>query len=250
VEPSEERKGWQTRQLDIFARQIRWVETLDQLPPVSGIIFCNELLDAMPVHRFGWSAGERQWREMGVAIEGERFVWAELSASAFDVAAEMRAAGFEIPKELEAVLPDDFCIEVSPAAREWWRSAAQCLKRGKLLTIDYGLEALEFLAPERASGTLRSYREHHLVEDVLANAGEQDITAHVNFTQLQAAGESAGLNTTAFLSQERLLGEIVRSIAAVPDTFDEWTPPRTRQLQTLIHPEHLGRPFRVLVQTR
>jgi SAM-dependent MidA family methyltransferase len=250
VEPSEERKGWQTRQLDIFARQIRWVESLDVLPALHGIIFSNELLDAMPLHRFTWRAAQQVWVELGVGLEGERFVWAELSSPSLDLAPELTAAGFEIPEELQAVLPEGFCIELSPAARQWWHSAANLLERGKLLTIDYGLEAQEFLAPQRKAGTLRSYWQHQLVEDVLLVPGGQDITAHVNFTQLLLAGEGAGLQTSAFISQERFLGEIVRKIANAPGIFDEWTPPRTRQLQTLIHPEHLGRPFRVLVQSR
>ena len=197
MEPSEERKGWQTRQLDIFARQIRWVESLDLLPAFHGIMFSNELLDAMPVHRFAWSAAQRVWRETGVGLAGERFVWAELPVATLDLASEFSAAGFEMPEELQAVLPEGFCIELSPAARQWWRSAADLLERGKLLTIDYGLEAQEFLAPQRKAGTLRSYRQHQLVEDVLLGPGEQDITAHVNFTQLLLAGESAGLQTSA-----------------------------------------------------
>src|SRR3954464_2767243 len=159
VESSEERKGWQTRQLDIFARQIRWVERLDLLPALHGIIFSNELLDAMPVHRFTWRAAQREWRETGVGLEGDQFVWADLSVPALDLASEFSAAGFEFPEELQAVLPEGYCIELSPEARQWWRGAADRLENGKLLTIDYGLEAQEFLAPQRQRGTLRSYRQ-------------------------------------------------------------------------------------------
>jgi SAM-dependent MidA family methyltransferase len=119
-----------------------------------------------------------------------------------------------------------------------------------LLTLDYGLQAEDFFLPDRHGGTLRAYRHHRQVNDVLADPGEQDITAHVNFTTLQVAGESAGLSTDAFVSQEEFLLGIAKEISATQNLFGEWKAARARQLQTLTHPEHLGRRFRVLVQSR
>ena len=66
--------------------------------------------------------------------------------------------------------------------------------------------------PERKEGTLRGYHRHRPSSDVLANPGEQDITAHVNFTAIQAAGESAGLRTDAFLTQAQFLTGIAARI--------------------------------------
>jgi SAM-dependent MidA family methyltransferase len=119
-----------------------------------------------------------------------------------------------------------------------------------LLTIDYGLAAEQMLAPQRSQGTLRSYKGHRLFADVLENPGEQDITAHINFTQLQIAGEEAGLKTEPVISQERFLGGIVRKTLLNGPSFAEWNSKRAQQLQTLTHPEHLGRPFQVFVQYR
>ena len=85
---------------------------------------------------------------------------------------------------------------------------------------------------------------------MLAIPGEQDITAHVNFTAIHAAGESAGLRTDAFLTQAQFLTGIAARIWKDEGSFGKWTPERTRQFQTLTHPEHLGRSFRVLVQER
>jgi len=124
------------------------------------------------------------------------------------------------------------------------------LGRGKLLTLDYGFTADESLAPERKDGTLRGYRGHRLSSDVLADPGGQDITAHVNFTVLKAAGESAGLRTEGFMTQAQFLTRIATQILGSEGLFGEWTGQRTRQFQTLTHPEHLGRAFRVLVQGR
>ncbi|MDB6031788.1 MAG: hypothetical protein JWM16_2126 [Verrucomicrobiales bacterium] len=250
VEPSEERKAWQKANLDEFAGQVWWVGALQDLPPVRGVILSNELVDALPVHCLAWNATARKWVELGVGIEGGRFIWLELPQPTFDSSTEMRLAGFEISPGLESILPDGFIIEISPAARQWWGSAAVKLERGYLLTVDYGLAAEQMLAPQRSRGTLRSYKHHRLVADVLENPGEQDITAHINFTQLQIAGEEAGLKTDPVLSQERFLGQIVRQTLANSTCFGGWNSKRAQQLQTLTHPEHLGRPFQVMVQHR
>ncbi len=155
-----------------------------------------------------------------------------------------------MPPEILSVLPDGYTLEVSPAAEEWWRAAAAWLGRGKLVTIDYGLSEGELFSPHRPKGTLRAYRRHHLAEDPLANPGEQDLTAHVNFGVLQRAGEAAGLRTEALVSQARFLTDLAAQAWAEPSSFGPWTARHTRQFQTLTHPEHLGRAFRVLVQSR
>src|SRR5205807_8634557 len=122
-----------------------------------GLIFSNELLDAFPVHRLGWDAKKRSWFEWGVESKADQFVWSRMPRLSPE------AASFEpnLPGKLLDVLPDGFTTEVSPAASEWWRQAANSLGRGRLLAIDYGLEADEFFAPERAQGTLRGYHRHH-----------------------------------------------------------------------------------------
>jgi SAM-dependent MidA family methyltransferase len=147
-------------------------------------------------------------------------------------------------------LPDRFAIEVCPAADEWWARAAGLLQRGKLLAIDYGLTADESITPERSGGTLRGYLRHGATGDLLANPGEQDLTAHVNFSRLGQIGESAGLATEGLFSQEEFLTRIAAPVLQGAQTLGPWTAQRTRQFQTLTHPAHLGRAFRVLVQSR
>ena len=170
-----------------------------------------------------------------------------MSESTRDWSAELAATGFYIPSELEAVLPDNFILEVSPEAGQWWRDAAQALRRGRLMTIDYGLRAEQFLMPVRSSGTLRSYHRHAVGNDLLSTPGEQDLTAHVNFSQLIRAGEAAGLNTVGMTSQAEFLATLAQRLwvgSIAP------SPAEVRQFQALTHPEHLGRAFRVLVQSR
>lgn len=257
VEPSARRRAWQLESLKEFAPRVRWFADLHSLgkaaesgkqgrsPGVRGIIFSNELLDAMPVHRFGWDAKQREWFEWGVTVRDGQFVWMRMPEAMHDPRLTIHVA----PDLLE-VFPDGFTTEICPAAETWWREAAGWLLHGKLLTLDYGLSAEDFLSPQRANGTLRAYRCHQLVGDVLANPGEQDLTAHVNFTFIQEAGTSAGLKTESLVSQARFLTGIAQRTWQVENNFGLWTQDHTRQFQTLTHPNHLGRAFQVLVQSR
>lgn len=122
--------------------------------------------------------------------------------------------------------------------------------QGRLLTIDYGLTAEELFAPERSGGTLRAYSRHAQRADALACPGAQDLTAHLNFSALEAAGEAAGLETETFTTQEAFLTRIAARAWEGKAALGEWTPARTRQFRTLTHPQLLGRSFRALVQRR
>ncbi|MBI5775407.1 MAG: SAM-dependent methyltransferase [Verrucomicrobia bacterium] len=258
LEPSLRRQAWQRETLNEFSPRVRWHDALptvrprpqtpDPIPDFT-VLFFNELLDAFPVRRLGWDARAGRWFEWGVACRDENFIWTRLPL-AENEAAHLLASTFNLqPSTLSSVLPDGFTVEISPAATAWWADAAASLRHGKLLTLDYGLAAEQFLAPERAHGTLRAYHQHHVSGDVLACPGEQDLTAHVNFTALQRAGETAGLATETFCSQAQFLTRIAEKTWQAGARFGEWTPARTRQFQTLTHPEHLGRPFQVLLQT-
>ena len=270
VEPSEARQRWQRPKLADYGNKVRWVKGLEGLtsrasphPPGSrpdalrGIVFSNEFLDALPVHRLGWDAKARAWFEWGVTLHAGRFVWSQIPHGASEHSRQEPIDAF-LPSHFQLatadglmdVLPDGFTVELCPAAEQWWREAAVALGCGKLLVLDYGLTAEEFFAPERKEGTVRSYHRHLSSGDVLANPGEQDITAHVNFTAIRAAGESAGLKTESFLTQAQLLTSIAARTWEDEGVFGEWTAERIRQFQTLTHPEHLGRAFRALVQSR
>jgi len=246
VEPSPVRQAWQAARLARFGDRIRWSPSMPGRQPggpgVRGVILSNELLDAFPVERWRWSADRRRWVEQGVTWRQDRFEWVCLPTAP--------PPGWALPQELEAVLPEGFVRERSPAAVDWWANAARSLEAGCLLAIDYGLDAEEFLVPHRAEGTLRAYRRHRVSGDLLDSPGEVDLTAHVDFTAIARAGEREGLTTWGCPSQSRFLLGVLESTQRVPGGFPEWTPARVRAFQTLTHPEHFGRSFRVLVQGR
>ena len=278
VDPSRQRQEWQREKLAEFGGRVRWFDSLASIaslrgdsplpsPPfhageavrldadplatmepansgISGVVFSNELRDAMPVQRLGWDASSRAWFEWGVDWDGVAFVWSKLGGGNTGAISQSNLTG-----ELLAVLPEGYTIEVSPAAEAWWREAAGILKHGKLLAIDYGFTQEEMISPARTNGTLRAYRRHQYCNDLLANPGAQDLTAHVNFSAIQAVGEKAGLKTDGYLTQPQFLTGILGE--AIKDaSLGAWTEKRTRQFQTLTHPQHLGRAFKVLVQTR
>ncbi len=239
VEPSPARREVQQAQLAAFDN-VRWFAELAALPsPVRGVIFSNELLDAFPVHPCAWNSSRRRWEERGVALDGDAFTWTQLP--------EPSLPPPDFPEALLDVLPDGYTVELAPSATRWWREAAMALSHGRLMTIDYGGVLEELLNPGRTRGTLRAYSRHRVSGDVLADPGEQDLTAHVNFTEVRSAGEAAGLQTEAFTTQGRFLTLIARELWTERGS---WPPEQVRQFQTLTHPEHLGRPFRVLVQSR
>jgi SAM-dependent MidA family methyltransferase len=245
IEPSPVRRAWQEEKLGRESAGVKWAGGWGELGPVRGVIFSNELLDAMPAHRLCWDAAGKQWLEWRVDWGENGFVWEK-----GPVSPEAAACLPEIPAEVQAVLPGGFVIELSPAALRWWTRAAASLERGKLLTLDYGLDGGEWLRPERASGTLRAYAGHRISGDVLANPGDQDLTAHVNFSALRQAGEAAGLRTEGVVRQSKLLTDIFQRSLADAAGAEEWTAGRVRQFQTLTHPDHLGHRFRALIQAR
>jgi SAM-dependent MidA family methyltransferase len=244
LEPSAVRQSWQRETLKPFSN-VRWFTGFDDLKlktknlKLHGVLFSNELLDAFPVRRLGWDAKAKNWFEWGVALTGEKFSWTKIQDSQFAIR----------NPQLEAVLPDGYVVEDSPAAENWWRDAAEIFTRGKLLAIDYGFTAEEQFSPARVNGTLRAYHRHQINNDLLAQPGEQDLTAHVNFSAIQKVGEEAGLKTEMFYTQPQFLTRILQK-AMAEKSFASLDAKQIRRFQTLTHPEHLGRAFRVLVQSR
>ena len=118
------------------------------------------------------------------------------------------------------------------------------------MTFDYGFADDEWLRPERPNGTLRAYRNHHAIADVLADPGGQDLTAHVNFSLLKQAGEQCGLRTEGLTTQAAFLTSALERTRQPTTRFGEWTDAHTRQFQTLTHPDQLGERFKLLLQTR
>jgi SAM-dependent MidA family methyltransferase len=186
------------RRLSRFGARVefRRVEELET-PPAACVVFSNELLDALPVHRVRVRGGRLRELFVGPGAAGG-FAWVEREPSTPRLAEHFARAG--------VTLEEGQAAEVCLDAGEWVARAARLAERGFLVTVDYGAEAAELYgAPHRREGTLRAFRGHAFADDVLARPGEQDLTATVNWTQVREAGERAGLRTVLFERQDAFL---------------------------------------------
>jgi SAM-dependent MidA family methyltransferase len=164
---------------------------------IEGCILSNELLDALPFRRVRRRAGRLY--ELRVGLDGERFV---------DVEAPP-AAAIEAYFDALGLLPGEGCdAEVLLETPRWLASAAGALRRGYLLTLDYGYEAAALYAAWRRRGTLLTFYRHTSGDDPYVRIGRQDITASVDLTTLRRAGEAAGLQTIFDMSQTEWLAQL------------------------------------------
>jgi SAM-dependent MidA family methyltransferase len=245
VEPSATRRAWQEATLHSWQPNVKWTADIGDFGErgINGIVFSNEFFDAFPVYRLAWNANESRWREWRVVAAQEVFAW---KLDEPDAALDSWLPS--VPASLGNVVPDGFVTEISPAAVKWWRAAGQALRRGKLLTFDYGFNVGNWLRPDRPNGTLRAFAKHHASADLLAQPGEQDLTADVNFFALEEAARAVGLEAGVLVRQSEFLTRILAEIHATPEAFAPWDQKCARQFQTLTHPEHLGNRFHVLIQ--
>ncbi|MCH7953720.1 MAG: SAM-dependent methyltransferase, partial [Chloroflexi bacterium] len=229
------------RQKTPLAAESFAAEWRNDLPPnVTGCIFSNELLDAMPVHRVAVEDGAL--REVYVTRDGDDF-GEELRDPHPDVVAYFDAL---------ALLPGEGCrAEVNVEAPRWMADAAGALDRGYVLTFDYGYAADDLYAGWRADGTLLCFYRHNPSADPYERIGRQDITSHVDFTTIRRSGEDAGLRTLGLTTQAEFLSALGIGEALQPPTGDrpdmEEYFARRRAVTELIDPGSLGR-VKVLVQ--
>lgn len=213
--------------------------------PLRGAIGCilsNELLDAFPVHRFEMADGRPL--EVLVTLDADGNFAERLSEPTTPLIAERIATAGR-------ALPDSFRGEVNPSIGAWVASASAALKRGYVLTIDYGYEADELYSDARRRGTLQTYYRHTDASSPYQRVGRQDLTAHADFTALIESGRDAGLQPVFLTTQAEFLRSlgIQRMASAIRDS-DMNRIDRTanlRDMSRLIDPDGLGN-FRVLVQ--
>ncbi|MCC6353507.1 MAG: SAM-dependent methyltransferase [Verrucomicrobiae bacterium] len=210
--------------------------SLDELAatPGEGVFFCNELLDALPVARVRFSRGA--WREMRVVWRGDRFHWAEGEEVSGELAGMV--ARIALP-EIEG-----YATEIHDGLRPWLRSAAAALSSGVILAFDYGLAAEAYYDAARTDGTIRAYRRHRMVADVLEAPGQQDITAHVNWTELTSSAPAAGLECLGVVDQHHFaVGVLENDLRRLEGSRDAAA--LAAAFRAIAHPEGMGRLFGV-----
>ena len=198
IEPSPVLKERQRSRLaERGAAPVSWLgePELDAGAKFAGCLFANEVLDAFPVHRVvGTPAGPR---EIHVATREGRLEEVLAPLSGETVGRFLADSGI--------VLEDGQEVDLNLAAPCWVAWAAGLLRHGYLIFVDYGYEARELYVPQRRRGTLLAYHLHRVNEDFLRRPGEQDLTAHVDFTAVRRAAEAAGARFLGLTTQARFL---------------------------------------------
>ena len=164
-----------------------------------GVVFANEVIDALPTPRFAILGGE-VFEEHVALGDGGAFVRMDRPADAL-----LTAAVRHVERQLDAPFADGHRAELLPQLPYWVQAVVGPLRRGALLFIDYGHPRREYYHPSRRDGTLRAFRQHAVTNDVFAWPGLQDITASVDFTALAEAGTGAGFDLAGYCSQASFL---------------------------------------------
>jgi SAM-dependent MidA family methyltransferase len=238
-----------TAKVPHLLERVRWLNSLPS-QVFTGIVLANELLDAMPVHRF-YIPGNKATApgEYYVSWRHDRFEW-QIAPPTDNI----------LQERIEAIarwLAQNQCFsayesEINLAAEAWVKTLAERLHTGMLLLIDYGFPRREYYHPQRASGTLMCHYRHRSHPDPFVYPGLQDITAHVDFTAIAEAAVSAGLHVAGYNTQgffllatgiEELLGEVD------PNNVGDYLR-LSQQVKTLTLPGEMGELFKVMALTK
>jgi len=213
------------------------VRFVDRLPSrFRGVIIANEVADAIPVHAVAWRAGGIM--ERGVTSE---LKWAEKPANG-ELLDSARALEVPVPYE----------SEINLAASGWMRSLAASLEHGAIFIIDYGFPRHEYYHPQRSMGTLMCHTRHRAHGDPFLHPGEQDITAHVDFSALAAAAREAELDVLGYATQAQFLVNcgITEVLSQVNAENALHYAPIAAEAQQLLSPAEMGELFKVLAVGR
>jgi SAM-dependent MidA family methyltransferase len=216
------------------------VRFLDRLPDkFRGVMLANEVVDAMPVHAVSWKG--TGIFERGVALAHGKPAWEERPAKG---ALLDRARAIDVP------LPYD--SEIGLAGQAWMRSLAGRLDAGAILVIDYGFARREYYHPQRSMGTLMCHTRHRAHGDPFERPGEQDITAHVDFSALAHAAHESGLEVLGYATQAQFLVScgITEVLAEANVENALHYAPLAAEAQMLLSPNEMGELFKVLAVGR
>jgi SAM-dependent MidA family methyltransferase len=198
----------------------------------------NEVLDAIPVHLIHHTSHGLQ--ERGVGYEDD-FIWQDKPLKAGQLYGEVSAYS----------LSNDYLTEACPAASALVRSLAEILEKGVILLIDYGFSAREYYHPQRNQGTLMCHYQHYAHSNPLINIGLQDITAHVNFTQIANTCEAVSMRVAGYTNQAQFLIN-----CGILEIMQQYSPNDSQYMkfaaaaQKLLSPAEMGELFKVIALSK
>jgi len=242
VERSGALRDRQRQTLGALADDVAWYQELDDIRSgLTGVFFSNELVDSFPFHRVMQTT--ERLNELYVTYGPKGFMETLGRISSPDIPMHLNRLGMR--------LKDGVTTEVNLEAGRWMEEVSSRLERGFVITVDYGYPAWEYYAPEREKGTIMCFSGHHAAENPFDDVGEQDITAHVDFTSLVLSGREQGLKDMLYASQSSFLGDSAPALAELlKDGGGEALQSMGKGLVTLMHPDIMGSVFKVLVQAK
>ena len=223
-----------------LASNVQWLERWPETP-FNGVVIANEVLDAMPVNRFMLTDGGIM--ESYVTLN-EHNQLKEL----FKCSQNQRLLTY-VNRHLTQ-LPKPYLSEVNLFLDDWLVNIYRMLQQGVVLLIDYGFPRHEYYHPDRNQGTLMCHYRHHSHPDPLLHPGEQDITAHVDFTHVAEAGHQAGFHIAGYTNQASfLLANGLLSLVHILDKEREQFQAK-QAIKQLTQPSEMGELFKVIALTR
>ncbi len=228
---------------ELFAR----VEWLDRAPEQGwrGVLFANEVLDALPATRFVIEQGEVFEEHVGLDDQG-RLQRVDRPADAL-----VSAAVRHIERRLDAPFADGYRSELLVQLPYWMQAIGAALEAGLMLFVDYGYPRREFYLPERRDGTRICHYRHRAHDDPYFLPGLQDITTFVDFSAVAEAGQAAGFELAGYSSQANfLLGNGLETLVADGDSDPLEMHRRAEQARRLVLPGEMGERFKVIALQR
>jgi SAM-dependent MidA family methyltransferase len=234
----------QTLPADVFAR-CAWLDG----PPEhewNGVLFANEVIDALPTSRFVIRSGE-VFEEFVALDNQQQFMVVDQPADAM-----LHAAVRHVERDIEHPLAENYRSEILPQLPYWVQAVGGLLKNGSMLFIDYGYPRAEFYSNERSDGSLICYYRHRAHSNPFFLPGLQDITAFVDFTALAEAGIHAGFDLAGYCSQASFLmsNELHRAMQSVDANDAAATYARSQEIKRLTLPGEMGERFQAIAFQR
>ena len=240
VELNPAMKTSQQNLLTDFSGKIRWATSVRELNNIKGCFLSNELLDAFPVHIIEMND---EIKEIFVSADNEKFTEVEGAPGTSKIADYLKEFSIELEKGHRT--------EINLEIKKWLSEINLALTEGFILTIDYGYSSADYYSEDRNRGTLLCYHEHQVTEDPYRNIGEQDITAHVNFSSVKKWGDELGIKTIGFCRQgtflvslgiDEVIAEIHKSHKNSDYQFE------VARIKKLILPGTMGETHKVIIQ--
>lgn len=233
-----EKKQRQTLREAAMEILTQWIPCWAAFPknPAPCFFYSCELVDSFPVKIMQFCGGS--WQEKGVGADGSQLVWRNREAE---------PETSTLIRHWKPPPVEGYTMELRPGARPWVEGWAGKISCGMVLTMDYGFSAVQLFSPARGNGTLVAVKNHQRAQDPLADPGQLDLTAHVNFTELEELATECGWRNRGLTDFARGLTALAAPLLKEGrKTSDSWI----RNFRHLTHPSFFGHSHQILVQDK